>query len=258
MEAQIVRIALHDDSGGYEISPARVPMAALRDFARDVDDFLRGSGRDVDTASLDVAVVPGSLAIETAPIANPRLLADLRHLARSPLLDAVDPRRREVIGRWQKAARGRRGLRYQMAANFLPTPVTVSADTDFHADDADHWVRVERYFRGEVEEIGGRTRPNAHIRLPDGQVLLVDAPREVLRDDKANRLYKPAMVRISAEYNVHTRAYRGARLLEFVEHDPQQLDEIALRRLKERGAKAWRDVPSAADWVEELRGGEVE
>jgi hypothetical protein len=114
-------------------------------------------------------------------------------------------------------------------------------------------VRVERYVRGEIEDMGGHTKPNAHIRLPDGKTLLVDAAREMLRDEKVNRLYKPAMIRIVAEYNVMTREYRNARLLEFVEHE-SRLDEKELDRLTQRGAKAWRDVPDAGAWVDELRG----
>ena len=255
METQALLLSLHDESAGYAISPGRVPLAALRGFTRDVDDFLRGSAQGVDTTSLDVAVVPGSLALLTAPLANSGLLADLRRLAASELLDGLDSKRRVVVERWQKAARNRRGMRVHIAAAFLPEPIIISADSDYRADDADQWVRVERYFRGEIEEIGGHTRSNAHIRLPDGKTLVVDAPRDFLRDDKVNRLYKPAMLRISAEYNVVTREYRQARLIQFVEHD-QRADEQALSRLIERGAKAWAEVPDAGAWVDELRGGE--
>ena len=253
MEAQALHIALHDDSAGYQISPARVPLAVLRSFTRDVDEFLRGSQQEVDTSSLDVAVVQGSLAVQTSPLANPGLMADLRRLASSEIMDGVDSKRRAVVERWQKQARSRRGVEVRIGSAFLPQPITISADSDYRADDADEWVRVERYFRGEIEEIGGHTRSNAHIRLPDGRSLVVDAPRDVLRDDKLNRLYKSAMLRISAEYNVATREYRQARLIEYVEHDSHP-DEQALSRLKSRGAKAWADVPDGAAWVDELRG----
>ncbi len=97
---------------------------------------------------------------------------------------------------------------------------------------------------------------NAHIRLPDGKSIPVEAERDVLRADKINRLYKPAMVRIAAEYNVVTREYRNARLIAFVEHD-SKLDQKDLDRLTLRGAKAWRDVPDASAWVEHLRGNEA-
>ena len=255
MEAQALLIVLHDDSAGYEITPDRVPLAVLRSFAKDVDEFLRGDGNDVDTAQLAVAVVNGSLGLRTAPTANPALLGDLRRLAGSEQLEGISSKRRAVVERWQKAARGARQLRVQISAAFLPAPIVISADTDFRADDADQWVRVERYVRGEIEDMGGHTRPNAHIRLPDGKALLVDAAREVLRDEKINRLYKPAMLRISAEYNVMTREYRNARLLEFVEHE-NRLDQRELDRLTQRGAKAWRDVPDAGAWVDDLRGNE--
>lgn len=256
MEAQALLIVLHDDSAGYEITPDRVPLAALRRFAKDVDEFLRGDGNDVDTTALDVAVVKGSLGLRTAPTANPALWGDLRRLAAGELLEGLAAKRRAVVERWQKAARGTQRLRVHISSDFLPVPIVISADTDFRADDADQWVRVERYVRGEIEDMGGHTRPNAHIRLPDGKALLVEAAREVLRDEKLNRLYKPAMLRITAEYNVMTREYRFARLLEFVEHD-NRLDEKSLERLTQRGAKAWRDVPDAGAWVDELRGNDA-
>lgn len=253
MEAQELLIALHDESAGYEISPDRVPLSVLRSFTRDVDEFLRGDGNDVDTNALDISIEKGSLAIRTAPTANPVLLNDLRKLANGQEMDGVGLKRRAVIERWQKSARGGRRWRVSIAADFLPAAIVISAESDFRADDADQWVRVERYVRGEIEDMGGHAKPNAHIRLPDGKALLVDAAREMLRDEKVNRLYKPAMIRIVAEYNVMTREYRGAKLLEFVEHE-SRLDEKDLDRLTQRGAKAWRDVPDAGAWIDELRG----
>lgn len=253
MESQVLTIVMHDESPGYEITPDRVPLAMLRAFAKDVEEFLRGDSNDIDANTLEVAVVNGSLGLRTAPTANPVLLADLRRLGASELLDNLGIRRRAVVERWQKSARSSRRVRFEIQAPFLAAPVLIGPETDFRADDADQWVRVERYVRGEIEEMGGHTHPNAHIRLPDGKVLLAEAPREVFRDEKQNRLYKPAMVRVTAEYNVVTREHRNARLIEFVEHD-NRIDEKDLERLFQRGAKAWKDVPDASDWVERLRG----
>lgn len=256
MEAQRIRISLHDESGGYPISPERVPLSVLRGFVKEVDQFLRGERGEVDTSELEVAVVEGSLGVLTAPTAHPGLLRDLLHLVASEVIDSLNASRRAVVERWQKAAHGARGIRVEIAAAMLPRSVVISAGSDFHADDADQWVRVERYLRGEIFEIGGSRNVNAHIRLPDGKAMPVEATREVLRADKTNRLYKPAMVRISAEYNVATRDYRNARLIEFVEHE-SKLDEKDLERLTQRGAKAWQDVPDAGAWVESLRGNEA-
>lgn len=136
----------------------------------------------------------------------------------------------------------------------LDRPIEINAESDYHADDADQWVQVERYIRGEIQDLGGVTKANAHVKLPDGRTLNVTTEREVLRDDTVNRLYKLAMMRIKAEYNVLTRELRNARLLEFVEYAPS-INDDDLARLTRRGAVAWKDVPNATTWVDELRGG---
>lgn len=254
MEMQSVRISLHDESGGYAISPERVPLSVLRNFTKDVDEFLKGDGAELDTATLQVSVIKGSVVLATEPISAPRLFADLRVLGATELLDALDARRRQVVERWQKLARGARKTSIHVSSPFLRQAIVISPMTDFRADDADQWVHVERYLLGEVVEMGGVHTVNAHIRLPDGKRLVVESTKEVFRNDKTNRLYKEAMARISAEYNVVTREYRNAHLLAFEEHHTS-LDENHFKRLTERGAKAWKDVSSANEWVESLRGG---
>lgn len=206
MDAQPLLFTLQEDSAGYEVSSQRVPMATLRVFAKDVEDLLRGDGTEVDVNTLEVSIVTGSLAIQTAPIAAPGLWRDLRQLAASERLDGLDKKRREVIERWQKLARSARHCVFGITAPGLPQAVRVTATTDFHADDADQWVLVERYLQGEIVEMGGLKKVNAHIRLQDGTQILVESEREVFRADKVNRLYKVAMARIRAEYNVVTRA----------------------------------------------------
>ena len=255
MDAQPITLAMTDASRGYEASPDRVRLAALADFTRDVEAFVRGKSHEVDTAALDVAVRSGSVAVVTQPIAvAPTLFRDLAALLNSELLDNLDARRREVVERWQKLARSNRAVSFRLSMPGLPRPVLISADTDYRADDADQWVRVERYVRGEIQDLGGATKVNAHVRLPDGSTLTVGTERNVLRDDTVNRLYKPAMLRIQAQYNVLTRELRDARLLEFVQYAPS-FDATELERLQRRGALAWKDVGDASEWVDELRAG---
>lgn len=255
MEAQSITFSLIDRSAGFEVSPSRIRLSDLSDFAADVQAFLKGEGKEVDPSSLDVAVVAGSFAIQTAPLSTaPSLFRDLRALVGSELLDGIDAKRREVVDRWQKLARGARRLTVEIAAPFLSTPLVINPESDFRADDADQWVQVERYVRGEILDLGGATKANAHVRLPDGRTLRVTTERSVLRDDTTNRLYKPAMLRITAQYNVLTRDLREARLVEFVEYAPS-FDEAEMSRLNRRGVQAWKDVASATDWVDDLRGG---
>lgn len=253
MEAQRITIALTDHTAGFEATPDRVRLGDLAGFSSDVATFLRGEDKDVDTNALEVAVRKGSLAIETVPLLYaPSLFRDLRTLLGGELLDNLDAKRREVMERWQKTARQTKQVAYRISAPFLDRPIEINAESDYHADDADQWVQVERYVRGEIQDLGGVTKANAHIKLPDGRTLKVTTERDVLRNDTVNRLYKLAMLRIKAEYNVLTRELRNARLVEFVEH-ASTVDEEALTRLTRRGAVAWKDVPDATAWVDELR-----
>ena len=255
MEAQPLTFALIDSSAGYEATPKRVRLEVLADFAADVSTLLRGANREVDPGELDVAVRTGSFAIVTEPIAAaPNLFRDLRSLLNSELLDAIDSKRREVVERWQKLARQTRGVAFRVSAPFLARPLVIDERTDFRADDADQWVMVERYVRGEIENLGGAKKANAHVRLPDGNMLYVATERKVLKEDTQNRLYRPAMLRIRARYNVLTRELKDAELIEFVEYAPR-FDEAEMERLTRRGAQAWKDVEDASAWVDELRGG---
>ncbi len=255
MEAQRITIALIDHTAGFEATPERVRLGDLVAFSKDVATFLRGEEKDVDPDTLEVAIRNGSFAIETVPLPYaPGLFRDLRSLLAGELLDPLDAKRREVMDRWQKAARQSKQMAYRISAPFLARSIEVNAESDYHADDADQWVQVERYIRGEIQDLGGATKANAHVKLPDGRTLKVTAERDVLRDDAQNRLYKVAMLRIKAEYNVLTSALRNARLIEFVEH-ASKVDEDELVRMTRRGVSAWKDVADATAWVDELRGG---
>jgi hypothetical protein len=254
MQPLVITFAFDEDAQALSVTPERVALGSLREFAKDVEDFLRGDDKEIDCASLTVAVVDGSFGLRTEPIAlAPSLVRDLALIASTQTLDVVSERRRNILLGWQKRARGARRQRFRIEATNLASPLRVDASTDYRSDDADQWVRVERYMRGEVVEVGGARSVNAHIKLPNGITLAVDATREQLRDDRANRLYKPAMVRFSADFNVITSQYRGAKLIAFEEYEPK-FDEKSFSRLTDRGARAWADVDDAAQWVEGLRG----
>lgn len=249
-----VRISLRDSSRGYAITPRRVPLATLREFAKDVDDFFRGDDGEISTNQLEVGILEGSLIIApTGLFVAPRFFHDLAGLAASQVIDLLDRKRREVVDRWQKRARASRGVSYVIQSHTLGSAVVISAETDFRLDDADNWVRVERYMNGEIEDLGGASKSNAHLRLPNGKLIRALTERSMLRDDKVNRLYKSTMIRFRAEFNIVTHEYRNAVLIEFVDYAPK-FDEAAFQRLTERGRAAWHDVSDAADWVDGVRG----
>lgn len=257
MESESLTIALVDTSAGYEAKPDRVLLGALADFAAEVETFLRGESKEIDPWKLEVAVREGSFAFETAPIPTSYgVFRDLRQMLAGESLDGIDKKRLEMVEKWQKQSRGARkiGVRFTSAA--LSRHVYITPQTDYHADDSNHWVSVERYVRGELQDLGGSTKTNAHIRLPDGELLTILSSREQVRDEQVNRVYTTVMVRVKAKLNIRTGKLKDARLIQFVEYAPDKADDLS--QLRRNGAEAWKDVGDASAWVDDLRGGDSE
>jgi len=255
VDQQCITIAMSDDEQGVpHTSPDSIVLGALVSFAEDVQTFLKGQKRDIDPDSLHVAVVNGSFALTTEQFhPSDRLRHDLVSLLNSPLLDAIDRKRREVVERWQKLAKAKGDTAFKIAAPFLDRPIIIDKSTDYRRDDADRWVAVERYVHGVITELGGSTNSNLHLRLRDGTLLIVSAKKDVLRDDDVNRVYKSATLRVKAQFNVTSHELRDATLIEFVDYDPA-FDEAAFEEMTARGTEAWKDVKNAAQWVDEQRG----
>lgn len=252
MEANPITISLQDDSPGYPISPARVPLATLATFASEVRDFLKGSGRDEDADAAEVAVVDGSLAVEARDFRSPSLMHDLQILATATDLGRIDPKRRAIVQRWQAAAHKRASLEVKIKTRDSVV-VTISNQTNFRAEDEQRLVNVERYVRGEIVDLGGITQPNAHIKLPDGKTLVVRTNRELIRSETENHLYKQVHLRVRAKLDLETGELIDAQLVEFVHYAPR-FDQQAFGKLTARGEEAWKDVDDPAEWVRHIRG----
>lgn len=181
---------------------------------------------------------------------------DLQSLQRQDSLGEIDPKRAEVISKWQARSKGNVGLRYAIRPIGLTVaPIELSNGTDFRIGAIEPWVKVEKYLFGTVLDMGGVTKANVHIRLDDtGQILRIGSNHSYLKDQKENRLYKKALIRAEADQHYRTGQLRNVRLLSFENYE-QKYDEAALNRFIEAGTNAWSDVPDAAGWVRQLRGG---
>jgi hypothetical protein len=252
MDTNPITISLEDDSPGYEISPARVPLATLAAFASEVRDFLKGSGKDGDADAAEVAVIAGSLAVEARNFRSPSLVHDLQMLSATSDLDKIDPKRRAIVQRWQSSARKRASFKVKIKTH-EGVVIAISNQTNFHTENEQRLVNVERYVHGEVVDLGGVGQPNAHIKLPDGKTLVVRTDRELIRSEKENHLYKQVHLRIRAKLDLATGELFDAQLVEFVHYSPR-FDEQAFDKLTARGEEAWKDVDDPAEWVRHIRG----
>ena len=132
--------------------------------------------------------------------------------------------------------------------------VRVQSTSQFQHGSENAWVSVEKYLTGKVVNAGGKQDPNVHLVLTDsGESVRVNATEQQLGAEKENQLYKDVTLHVQAEQHLRTKALRNIRLIQFL---PQasETDERALAELWQKGREAWKDVKSAAGWVEEMRG----
>lgn len=243
---------------GVEVTPETIDLALFNRFNRQVEQFLAGSNHQVAPRDILVGIESGSYRL-VASLAVPAAVvveSDLAHLERQDGLSEMDPRRTAIVKDWQEHARKTSGYGVEIsspASTFRP--VVISHETDYHAEDADQWVAVEKYVLGRLVDLGGMTKANAHLVLEDtGETLIIESTPEFLRDQRQNYLYQVVQVRITAEQNIRSGKLRNERLVEIVgprpSYNPSDLDAFVAA-----GTKAWADVPDAVAWVREQRGG---
>lgn len=248
---------LEDVVGGVALTPATVDLPTLRTFLEEIEALAKGDESAASLADSRVQVGEGSIRVR---LSLPERLAenanaDFARLAASGDLDQISPRRAKVIERWQSRARHSATRSYGIAApEPFAKPLTISKESQFvHRGEAS-WVEVEKYLVGKVVDLGGKQDPNVHLVVEGtGESLRIGASEAQLVAEETNQLYRQRTLRIRAEQHLQSRALRNLRLLQFlpVSEEP---DEAALAELWRKGGAAWKGVPSAARWVEELRG----
>lgn len=247
--------SVEDKAGGHDVTPETVPLGLLREFVKDVATFVRGGDKAIDPAELLVTVVEGSFGLrsyEELPADLP-IWHDIEQLSKG-YLDGVDAKRAGIAEKWRMDATKHPNREFRIADSANNHFVAINANTFFTRELASNWVLVERYLSGTVEDWGGLTSPNIHLRLADGTTLKVDATRDQIRDQELNPVYHEVLIRVELEEELMTGEKRNAKFLDFADYHPR-VDEDEYRKATEAGRNAWKDVDDAAGWVRKTRGG---
>lgn len=248
--------SIEDVVGGRPLNPETVDLPTLRGFLDDVETLIKGDVPGASLADSRVRIEAGSLKL-VALIAHflaADVQADLAKLDDTGDLDAIQPKRAQVIERWQSRAQRSSNRVYSIDLQAHRRVIRISRASRFQHGSEKVWVTVEKYLTGRVVDAGGKQDPNVHLVLTDtGESIRVDATEQQLAAEKENQLYKQVTLRVQAEQHLRTRALRHIQLIEFL---PQtdEVDEQALAALWCKGREAWKDVESATGWVESLRG----
>lgn len=253
---QMLSFSLHDELEGRPLTPENVDLLTLHQFMGEVISLVQGDFSRSQIGQPSVSIEEGSVKlISLVPvIIAASLHHDLAGLAGSADLDAISPKRAEVIENWQaRAAKDGSKRRYDLLAEVegeTPTRLEVSRDTHYRHLQLDAWVHAEKYLTGRVVDLGGKTKPNVHLVLPSGESVKIDATEDQL--EGADYLYKSMTLNVSVKEHIRTGEIRQARLIDVVK-PLGEVDEDKLKALWRKGKEAWADISSPTEWVEQLR-----
>lgn len=251
-----LRFAINDRIDNQEVSPSHVSLALLGEFQKDVSEFLKGSSNEVNPNNVLVSIEPGSLSLVASGLVMASTLwIDLDHLKSTNSLSSIDSKRARVIERWQAKAQKNPNRRYSVINQSAEISFRVDSASEFRKTE-DMWVHVEKYLHGKIVDIGGKNKANVHLELEDGESLIIAAAQNTLEQEKQNRLYRSALLHVTAEENLITGELRNYQLLSFPDYHPSYNDD-EFNLMVERGTKAWVDVPDATAWIESLRGNNI-
>ncbi|WP_315388120.1 hypothetical protein [uncultured Stenotrophomonas sp.] len=246
--------SVSDRVDGHDVTPQTVPLGLLKEFVKDVASFIRGDDKAIDTKDLLVSVVEGSFALQSYGELPEELAiwGDLERLSKG-VLDGVDAKRAGVAEKWRLDALRHPGRTFKIADPAHDYLIAINSDTYFSREFTAQWVLVERYLSGIVEDWGGLTSPNIHLRLEDGSSIKVDATRAQIRGYERNPVYRFVVIRAELEEDLVSGDRRNAKFIDFADYQPR-IDEDEYTNATEVGRRAWNDIGDAAEWVRALRG----
>lgn len=250
-----LEFSLNDVIGGQTLTPTNIDLPTLRGFLHEVEDLIKGDLPGASLADSRVQIKEGSVKIVAlvAHLLASDTNADLAKLGQTGDLDSIQPSRAKIIERWQSRTRRSPSRSYSVPGGVNHQSIQISNTSLFQHAGENSWVGVEKYLAGKVIDLGGKS-PNVHLILADtGETVCVDATEQQLAAEKENHAYKNVTLRVQGEQHLRTKEFRKLRLIEF---SPQttEVDEQSLASLWQKGREAWKEVQSAAGWVESLRG----
>jgi hypothetical protein len=257
--SESLEFILHGTIDGKAITPRTINLSQFNEFNQQVEQFIAGRiGGKLDTVRVEIKESSYGVAALMGLALTLGVDDDMdRMSAREDSLGDVDPKRAEIVKKWQYKASSHDDVYVEVRSSTrqsrgLP-PLRITSKTNYRVGETVPWVPVEKYLFGSVEEMGGATTSNVHLRIPGSEkLILIDSDKSRLEGRPI--LYKSVLLRVQAKENVKTGDLKDFKLLEFVDYNPQY-DESALDRFAAAGKAAWADIQDPEEWLRDLRGG---
>lgn len=249
-----IEIRIEGSVGAQKLMPTLVDIDEIREILSQASGLLFPSEKRSQRPLISYEIVEGSVRHKFRTVMQSVIGfgAVLSQISSQGQIDFLHERSAVAIERLQNLA---------VEKNYT---VTISANesrlvmdrTTHYLRNAKLWVDAEFYLYGELTNAGGKSSPNIHLDTEEFGTLRIAAEKDYLKGADKNLLYKKFGLRVTGRQNLQTFEMdrNSLTFVDLFDYDMEYSDAY-LDLLMKKAEPAWKDVPDADQWLEEIRGG---
>src|SRR5437763_392567 len=130
--SQSIEFIMRARSGGLEVTARTIGISLFNQFNTEVETLIGGIEKlGLDECHVEVQEGSYKLRVELSPVSSASLSRDLELLKRDDTLGELDPRRAEVVSKWQSRARTGSEVSYEIRPKTADLPqVKITKETN--------------------------------------------------------------------------------------------------------------------------------
>lgn len=251
----IIRIKGHSKNG--PLTPDNYDIRELRDLLSIVENLIDSFyPADVKRLPVSYEVKKGSVVniFRTSKQIAVSVMAVASMIGASNSLEGVEYRTAKAFCDLQKSAVSK-GYTYEFfGSEYSESVLNISPESKLSISES-VWAEAEVYLYGTLENAGGASKSNVHIRTKEYGLVVVESNRDFLKDQEDNFLYHNFAIRAATRVNVISGEidFSNMRMLEMTPFNPKY-DSDYLDSLISKATRNWTDVEDVNLWLNEIRG----
>lgn len=246
------KIKFKGEINGRELHPDTIEMSVLIAKLQEVEQFLTGSLTKQERGDIVAKIEAGSLVFNAdAELFNSdkSFMADIVTLSESADINDIDPKRAEVLEKWQNESH-KFGLKTSLFSKNWNLSFQITDQTEYKRTPP-IVLKNHLHVFGVIHDMGGKQNVNIHIDTKKYGSITIGCTKKQIKGNE-HKLYSKVGVLIEAHQHMKTGEITKAQLLEFL---PEKTADFknALNEFEAISGKFWKDVDNPGEWVRNLR-----
>lgn len=237
---------------GRELNPNTIEVSDLISKLQEVEQFLSGSLTKNERGEIVAKIKDGSLLIDSEAAVindNDNFMADLVTLGEDQEVNDIDPKRAEILEKWQNESY-EYGIRTTLFSKNWNLDLQINSETEYKRV-FPVVLKNEMHLFGILTDMGGKNKINIHVDTRKYGNIPISCTKKQIKGNE-NKLYTNVGVLVEVHQNLKTGEITNARLLEFLP-DRNREFKSALEDFQASSKDYWKDINDPATWVRNLR-----